>query len=255
VIVTAYSLVRRRAGRRNPWVDRYGGADWSRARIRYETGTGLHSLWVGEAKAVATVARDTRTSLEDYWSQNLSYLLVGTAVFAVGLLFGALASQVLTVPERTALAALVERWTAFEAAHRFDPAIFRRVLAENLRSLGLLYLLGISIAGIPLILALLFFRGFVIGFAVAFLSPNLAVGVGQVVAQNCFLVPVWLAQGTLALAFAWRLIAAPSGSRRRSLWPAFAAYTGVSVVLAAGMAWASAVEAFLAPLLVALHLH
>lgn len=209
---------------------------------------------------MASVAQDTRTSLEDYWSRNLPYLMIGIGIFAAGLLFGALASQVLTVPERSALAAAVQRWVAFEAVHRFDPVLFRQVLAENLRSLGLLYLLGISIAGLPLILAVLFFRGFVIGFALAFLTGNVAAGavsvtVGQVVAQNCFLAPVLLAQGALALAFAWRLIAARPGERRRSLWPGFAGYTGISVVLAAGVAWASAVEAFLAPLLLSLRLH
>ena len=193
---------------------------------------------------------------ERYWSRYLPYLLVSIAVFAVGLVFGSLATEVITASERLHLTDWLTTLLGWETGHSIPIQLYRAALLTNLKGLGILYVLGISVAGLPLVLAVLFLRGFVVGFAFAFLSQTShhhAIGVilTTVVAQNLFMVPLYLMAGTLALWFSWNLLAFPRHGRVRP-WRALAVYTGVSAVVAAGMFWATAVEVMGSPLL--LHL-
>ena len=191
---------------------------------------------------------------ERRWSRYFPYFLISLAVFGVGLLFGSLATEVLTVGERSQLHTVLESLVRWESAHLILPSLYRAALISNLKILGLLYVLGISVAGIPLVLAVLFFRGFVVGFALAFLAQNLrgqglGVTIATVVAQNLFMVPVFVVSGTLALWFSWSLLSSRARAERVSLWPALASYTGISAVLALALAWASLVEVIASPLL------
>ncbi len=191
---------------------------------------------------------------ESSWSRYAPYFLLCLLAFGLGLGFGGLATGVLGRGERLALLTSVKRLVQWETGPLTLVPLYRRALMENLKVLGLLYILGISVAGIPLLLAVLFFRGFVIGFAVTYLSQNLhwlgmASLLSTVVAQNLFMVPVYLVMGTLGLWFSVGLLSSRRGIPRASLWPAFGGYTGMSVVLAVALAWATAVEVAGSPLL------
>ncbi len=192
---------------------------------------------------------------ETYWSRYLPYLAVITAVFALGLLFGSLATEVLSASERVQLTAWMEALLHWESTHFLSSEVYQQALVANIKLLGLLYVLGISVAGIPLVLAVLFLRGFVVGFAMAFLAQasvhRLVIPLATVVAQNIFLVPLYLMAGTLALWFSWNLIR-PNKAKQAKPFRAFGGYTIACSLLAAGMFWASAVEVAGSPLL--LHL-
>jgi len=193
---------------------------------------------------------------EGYWSRYLPYLLMTVAVFSLGLLFGSLATEVLTSSERLQLAIWLKTVVNFESSRLFSATMFRSALIANMKVLGLLYVLGISVAGIPLVLAVLFLRGFVVGFGFAFLSQSasghgLSVLLTTVVAQNLFMVPIYLTAGTLALWFSWNLIR-KDGASKVAPWKALGGYTLASSLLSVGMLWASAVEVMGSPLL--LHL-
>ncbi len=193
-------------------------------------------------------------SWESSWSRYAPYFLLCLLVFALGLAFGGLATGVLDRGERLQLLTSMERLVHWETGPMALVPLYRRALIENLKVLGLLYILGISVAGIPLVLAVLFFRGFVIGFAVAYVSQNvhwlgIATLLATVVVQNLFMVPVYLVAGTLALWFSVGLLSSRRGIARGSLWPAFGGYTGMGVVLAVALAWATVVEVAGSPLL------
>lgn len=192
---------------------------------------------------------------EQYWSRFLPYFLITLAVFGLGLLFGSLATEVLTVAERVQLNAWLQRMISWERGHLFTMQVYRSAVITNLKGLGLLYLLGISVAGIPLVLAMLFLRGFVVGFALAFLEQQtqatghgLGIVLAALVTQNLFLVPLYVMTATLGLWFAWTLLATSQRDRVRP-FKALATYTVVCFVLALGMFWATAVEVVGSPFL------
>lgn len=193
----------------------------------------------------------------DQWSRFLPYLLVATGIFGIGLLFGTLATQILTGPERVQLTNVLHTLLSWETQHIGGTALYRPALLHNVKVLGLVYLLGISVAGIPLVLAVLFFRGFVVGFAITFLSQimtahGIEIAIATVVAQNLFMIPLYILAGTLALWFSWNLLSARAKPDRVPVWRALANYTLASAALAAAMFWATAIEVWGSPLL--LHL-
>ena len=56
-----------------------------------------------------------------------------------------------------------------------EPKIaFQHSMGDHLKTLGLMWILGLSIIGIPLILILIFLKGLVIGFTVGFLVSQLS---------------------------------------------------------------------------------
>jgi len=193
---------------------------------------------------------------EAYWSRYLPYLLVILSVFTVGLLFGSLATGVLTAADDARLALWLGHVVGWEQNHLFSTTIYRAALMNNLKLVGLLYILGISVVGIPLVLAILFLRGFVIGFAFAFLTRAsgthiLGVILATVVAQNLFMIPIYVVAGTLALWFSWNLVRRDHVPRTAP-WKALGGYTLVSALISAAMFWATAVEVAGSPFL--LHL-
>ena len=123
--------------------------------------------------------------------------------------------------------------------------------------LGLLYVLGVSVAGLPLVLVLLFFRGFVLGFSVGFLVETLRVQgmlvtVAAIGLQDLFLLPALALAGAGALSFSWQLISPRHRNQPHAVLQGFAAFTGLVLSLSLVVVVGTAIETYAGPLL--LHL-
>jgi stage II sporulation protein M len=190
----------------------------------------------------------------EWWEAHEGYALtlVGTLLF--GGLMGALALEAVDAPTRLALLLLVKRFLTDEAGHLPQgPPLVNAALLDNMKVLGLLYIFGVSVVGIPLVLLAVFFRGFVVGFAVGFFletmhGQGLALAAVSVALPNLLLVPAWLAVGAGGLRFSWRLLASTETARAR-LGPEFYQMTAVALAALVLVAAGSALEGLVAPLL------
>jgi|BEDMetMinimDraft_2_1075160.scaffolds.fasta_scaffold03821_2 stage II sporulation protein M len=189
----------------------------------------------------------------DWWARHQTYGILVLATFVFGGIAGALALDALGGADRLALVALVKSFLNLVSER--SPAnidLLGIALLTNLKVLGLIYVMGVSVAGLPLILLAIFFRGFVLGFAVGFLLGTLhSVGMGlaliAVVLPNLVLVPAWLATGTGGVAFSWQLLAQRNRLASWRLSEAFLQYTVVALVGAVEVGVGSALQALLAP--------
>jgi len=131
------------------------------------------------------------------------------------------------------------------------------ILGENvLKTGGLLWLLGLSVIGAPLIAAILFLRGFSLGFTAGVLMSQLA-WKGTVLAMlallphNLLHLPGLMLTAAGAVAFSFRALQSmlgrpsPGGIRHHFLTEGSLAVVG-SILLAAG----SLIEAYITPVLV-----
>ena len=175
-----------------------------------------------------------------WWDEHRAYSLLVMAAFLLGTLLGALAVNVLPVAETARLAARIRELVTVVGGPGLPVgAVFLAAAATNLKVLGLIYILSLSVAGLPLVLLAVLFRGFVLGFALAIiltLLPSAGVGLAlvAVVLPNLLLVPAWLATGSGGVAFSWHLLSHPAWRGRKRLWESFGAYS--AVVLLAGVA-------------------
>ncbi|MGB9826737.1 MAG: stage II sporulation protein M, partial [Desulfofundulus sp.] len=114
-----------------------------------------------------------------------------------------------------------------------------------------LYVLGLTFMGIPVILVMVFLKGFVMGFTVAFLNYDLAwrgllLVLACIIPQNLLYLPALLAGSVASLSFAIVLFPRPSSTWSK-IWGSFARYTGVMLVALTVAVGAGLVEAFVTP--------
>lgn len=151
-----------------------------------------------------------RSWLAEYLQARWGVLTWIAAVFAAGLLFGGLAVGALPSQDRFELAAflgtLLEQ-VAFGGGPVVTGAVFQASLLHTLRLLLLLWVLGLSVLGAPLIFVLVFLRGFLLGFAVTFVigqlgAKGVAVALGAVLPQGLLMAAALFLAGVGALTFA-----------------------------------------------------
>jgi stage II sporulation protein M len=210
----------------------------------------------GQGGVVMSLRRELVSATEAYFRRRyLVYVLVAV-LFAVGSLFGALAAASLTPGQESGVALEVRSFVDAVKQGDLGPRaeVTRTALARDVvRTAGLCWVLGLSVIGAPLILVIVFSRGFLLGFTVAVLVKELAVG-GLVVAlvavlpQSLLSVPATVVAAVSALSFG--LAAAFDRSLGRTgFWRGVAGYTALTSLAALGMVGGALVEGYVAPLL------
>jgi stage II sporulation protein M len=123
------------------------------------------------------------------------------------------------------------------------------ILKGQLCSLGIFWLLGLTVVGAPLVILLAGARGFILGFTVGFLvqekaGQGLLLAMVAVLPQNLFYVPVMIGAGSLALYFTISLF---KSSRQTSVFKGMLLYTLLFVALALLVLAGTWIEAYLVP--------
>jgi stage II sporulation protein M len=185
----------------------------------------------------------------------LVYLLVGV-LFAAGSLFGALAATSLSPGQEAGVSGEVRSFvTAVKAGEFGSRAEVTRaaLLRDVVRTAGLCWLLGLSVVGLPLVLVVVFSRGFLLGFTVAALVRELAAG-GLAVAlvgilpQSLVSVPATVVAGVAAVSFALA-VATERSLGRGGFWRGFGGYTALLSATGLALAAGAVIEGYVAPVL------
>ena len=187
------------------------------------------------------------------------YALV-VALLAGGAAVGAVAVNSLEEEDYQELSAFLDQYVRGAAlpAERSLGARDVGILTSVAQSAGVPWLLGLTIIGAPLALALVFLRGFAVGFTLRFLLDHLSLkgilfGLVSVAPHNLFtLFGVALASGA-ALTFSVSAVNALVGRRRReSLLSQFLASTTLCGAAALSVAAGTWIQAHVTPILVQL---
>ncbi|MCL6639035.1 MAG: stage II sporulation protein M [Firmicutes bacterium] len=182
-----------------------------------------------------------------------AYLVV-LAAFFTGVFAGTAGVDRLSHEQSLQLSSVLDRFILQAGSVETAPDKTGTALYDDTVLILSIYILGLSVIGIPVMLGLLFFRGFVLGFAVQFLTrekaaQGIALALAAVFPQNLFLVPALLIGGVASLSFSV-LLARRFFNSAIAVWPGFVGYSGLMAVLGALAACAGAVEVYLTPLLI-----
>ncbi|MBX6395604.1 MAG: stage II sporulation protein M [Alicyclobacillaceae bacterium] len=133
-------------------------------------------------------------------------------LFLVGVFFGAIIEGSLGAAQKQALADETSRFFTVVAAGRGASVtdIARHAAAVHLKWVAFIWIFGLSIVGMPFIVGLVFLKGFVIGFSIAFFVekyawPGFFVSMAGMLPQNLLAVPALMACATAGLAFSFDL--------------------------------------------------
>jgi stage II sporulation protein M len=187
---------------------------------------------------------------------QLALFVFVSVLFVVGLVFGALLVNALTLDQQQDLAGNVQ----LMAQRVQDGAVpdAGGSLAERAmfyaKWLLLVWVLGITVVGLPLVLALDFLKGVLIGFAVATLVnehswKGLLFSLVSIAPQNVIAVPALIIASVSAMSFSLYVVRSRLLNRYGSLAKPFVAYTSTALFMLLVAVGAALVEAFISPAL------
>jgi len=134
-------------------------------------------------------------------------------LFITGIIFGAIIVNSMNFIQKQDLFFHLEQFFGQIATQKImtHSDIFKQSFFYHLKYLLFLFILGISIIGLPLIWILLFLKGLVIGFTVGFIVNQLGMNglllaILSVAPQNLLIVPIYIGASSLAMIFSLILL-------------------------------------------------
>jgi stage II sporulation protein M len=192
-------------------------------------------------------------SLRQSWPAYLAVLVL----FATGIAAGSLSVQRLQADQAQELSIYLDQFMAQAGVIEVDSVkALQDVLYSDITVILAVYLLGLTVIGIPVILGIIFTHGFVLGYTVCFLAmeksiQGIILACAAVLPQNIILVPALIMAGVASLSFAV-LLARRFNNSKVVIWPNFVAYSGLILIVLVFSAVAGLVEVYFTPLLVKL---
>lgn len=101
-------------------------------------------------------------------SKKNNILILVSVVFILGLIFGSIYITILDSREKTTILNEVNNYfltTNYSFEDKID--IFKNTLISNLTYIGSMWILGLSVIGIPIVFIMTFFKSFILGFSVS----------------------------------------------------------------------------------------
>lgn len=191
--------------------------------------------------------------IQGFIAKNLPLVFFVTFIFIVGVVFGALAIRTL---DHGAKQELVNHLSTFfnGLADRVNEyqVNFNDIVWVNIKTVLMIWLLGLSLIGMPLVPVIIFLRGFVIGFTVGFLVQELsfkgmAFALVSILPQNLIIIPAIIIAGMMAISFSIILFKSLISKRPINFGYHLLGYSSIMVLAGIALVLASLIEAFITP--------
>ncbi|GGF76333.1 stage II sporulation protein M [Paenibacillus albidus] len=186
--------------------------------------------------------------------QTPLYIFVAV-LFLVGVVFGALIVSALTMDQQQEIGDYLGNFfiTVDQQGLPAAPDSFWSIAGLHLKWIGLIWILGLSVIGLPGILVLDFLKGVLIGFTVGCLVSQyswhgLLFALVSVAPHNLVLIPILLITSAAAIAFSLQMIRSRVlGQRRTGVTRPFAMYTLLSFLMAVLVMGVASFETWVTP--------
>ncbi|MBI2874447.1 MAG: stage II sporulation protein M [Firmicutes bacterium] len=204
--------------------------------------------------------RGFREALFQYFRENLGIYFFVTLTYALGIGFGAFSVSALGAAQKAELAEYLRVF--FQELDRIGGLqanlVVQRAVFSHLKIGLIIWFLGITVVGAPLILVLLFLKGFILGFTVGFVVhemsfPGLLFAVVGILPHNVILVPALLMMGTSGISFSLMLIRHRLNPRRGGGgYQQFLGYSFLCLLISILFVLGGLVESYIVPVFIRL---
>jgi stage II sporulation protein M len=188
--------------------------------------------------------------------EHLSLYVFVSVLLVMGVVFGALMVNALSTDQRLELGRhlssfvqMVDQGTELGGKTSFKLAFFM-----HLKWVLLIWMLGLSIVGLPFIFLLDFLKGVLVGFSVGVLVGEMSwkgmlFSLVSVAPQNLIIIPAIMICSVSAISFSLYLIKNRFLQKKGTLYPPFIRFSSVTLTMIALMFGVSLFEAYLSPIL------
>lgn len=187
--------------------------------------------------------------LRQHWYECRSFYWFSLVLLFMGVLFGAVLVNSLSLPLKNDLYGFLQSFlVTFEnSADVTNREIFLRSFTHHGGYIGLMWVLGLSVAGVPFILILLFLKGVVSGFTIGFLVQQMGasgffLSFASIFPQNLVIIPVYMVMAVVSIVMSLQIIKHLFKQNRTTLVPSA---IGKSVVVFALMLICLGIGAFI----------
>ncbi|MGC4376433.1 stage II sporulation protein M [Fictibacillus sp. Mic-4] len=196
-----------------------------------------------------------KRSIRLHVQENYSLYAFVTVLFLMGIIFGAVIVNSLTDAQRHDLFTYVSRFFGQVSDGNFARAadMFHQSYSYYLKYVAIMWLLGLSVIGLPIILILLFVKGIVVGFTVGFLVNQMGwhgflLSFVSVLPQNLVLVPCFIIVTAASISFSIKMIRKQFMKRTNEpFFPSFLKYSCLIIGMGIFLIIVSAFEAYVSP--------
>lgn len=198
-----------------------------------------------------------KQKIANHIQDNVSIYTFTIVLFLMGIVFGAIIVNSLPAEIKHNLFEYLQRFfgQVSQGTVASSGAMFSESFSHQLQFIGLIWLLGLSIIGLPVIFILLFLKGIVVGFTVGFLVNQMGLhgfwmALASIFPQNLIIVPVFIIVSAASVAFSLKMIRQLlMRTRKTPLIPQFMNYALLFGVVAVALVVASVFEAYVSPVL------
>ncbi|MCL6570487.1 MAG: stage II sporulation protein M [Bacillus sp. (in: Bacteria)] len=190
-----------------------------------------------------------------YFREHSSIFLFIVVLFLMGVIFGAIVVNSMSITQKEDLFYYLSQFFGQVSDEKVagNKDLFLQSFFHNSKFIGLMWILGISIIGLPVILILLFSKGMVVGFTVGFLVSQMGwkgfmLALVSILPQNMIIIPVFIMMASLSVIFSMRMIKKQFMKKyAQPILPYFKRYILALIVSVILIAVASGIEAYLSP--------
>jgi stage II sporulation protein M len=190
-----------------------------------------------------------------YFREHSSTFLFIVILFLMGVIFGAIVVNSMSITQKEDLFYYLSQFFSQILNGKVveNNDLFAQSFLHNSKFIGLIWILGISIIGLPVILILLFIKGLVVGFTVGFLVSQLGLkgfllAFVSILPQNLIIIPVFILMAALSVIFSLRMIKKQFfKTSGQPILPFFKNYILTFIVAVVLISAASGVEAYVSP--------
>lgn len=146
------------------------------------------------------------------FQENFAIYFIVAIVFAIGIITGAVTIKVLNSEQKNDIMIFINTFFRAMGNNSFENlSIFKQSLIDNFKTIGLIYITGLVIIGIPIIPVTVMFRGFALGFTVGFLVNEYGLqgflfSILGILPQNLIIIPAILSISSIGMAFSMKSI-------------------------------------------------
>ena len=179
--------------------------------------------------------RIKETILKHIKGNIIIYFLV-IMFLVIGISAGAFTVKAMSDHQKQDLISYLRSFFQILSQRNFEEiSVLKQSIANNLQTGILIWILGITIVGAPLILLLIGLRGFIIGFTVGFLVEQmgfkgLLFAILSILPQNIFIIPALISIAVIAISFSMMII--KNKINRNYHWDTFRQFIMYSTIIA-----------------------
>ena len=194
--------------------------------------------------------------MQIYLQKNFSMYVFVTVLFIMGVIFGALLVNALSVEQKQEISSFLSSF--FQLVNQGNlnggAVSFQHVFVMNVKWIFLIWIFGLSVIGFPLILLLDFLKGVLVGFTVGYLVGQLSwhgllFALAAIAPQNLLFIPAIIIASVSSISFSLYLIKNRFFQKIGTLYPQFVSFSLVALAMIFVMGAASILEAYLSPMM------